>query len=80
VSGTLPSGKVLYRSLDVAKVYWTATARKAAPSVVTVIALTSDGEVLGTGFYISSDGKVATNHHVIADAQIIRVKSDSSTV
>jgi parallel beta-helix repeat protein len=55
---------------------WTAIVRKASPSVVTVIAQTSDGEVLGTGFYISSDGKVATNYHVVADAQIIRVKHE----
>lgn len=59
---------------------WTATVRKAAPSVVTVIARGSKGEARGTGFYISSDGKVATNHHVIAGANVIRVKHEDGKV
>lgn len=59
---------------------WSATVRKAAPSVVTVIARGKQGESRGTGFYISADGKVATNHHVIEGASVIRVRHEDGKV
>jgi len=41
---------------------------------VKVIARTKKGEVTGTGFAVSADGKIATNYHVIAGASKIFVK------
>lgn len=47
-----------------------------APSVVTIQVEGSHGAFggAGTGFVIASDGTVATNHHVIANAKSVRVK------
>ena len=42
-------------------------AKKVAPAVVLIKGTTDAGEVLGTGFLISPDGKIATNLHVVAD-------------
>jgi S1-C subfamily serine protease len=39
--------------------------KKVAPSVVLIKGTTDTGEALGTGFVISSDGKIATNLHVV---------------
>lgn len=56
---------------------WSSVVRRVAPSVVTVIAYTSERESLGTGFYISSDGKVATNLHVLGDAARIVIRHEN---
>ena len=42
-----------------------AIAKKTAPAVVVIKGSTDNGDVLGTGFLISGDGKLATNLHVI---------------
>ncbi len=39
--------------------------KKIAPAVVVIKGITDSGDVLGTGFIVSSDGKVATNLHVV---------------
>ena len=41
--------------------------KKISPAVVLVTGVTDEGKVLGTGFVLSSDGKIATNLHVIRD-------------
>src|SRR5437867_2144897 len=58
----------------------TEIARKALPSVVLIKGLTDHGEVIGTGFIISSDGRIATALHVIRDLKSGGVKLSSGEI
>ena len=53
---------------------------KALPGIVSISVELNGSPAAGTGFVISSDGQIATNAHVVADATKIEVKfSDGST-
>lgn len=68
--------------VDQAKVGNTSVAKAAAvisPSVVTIDSLADDGESIGTGIIISSDGDVITNAHVVENATEVRVVLNGET-
>jgi serine protease Do len=53
---------------------------KALPGIVSINVDLNGGQAAGTGFIISSDGEIATNAHVVADATKIEVVfSDGSS-
>ncbi len=53
----------------------------AKPAVVSILALDSQFKSLGTGtgFFVSADGLLVTNHHVIDDATILVIKFHDGT-
>jgi S1-C subfamily serine protease len=53
---------------------------KALPGVVSINVVLDSGQAAGTGFIITTDGEIATNAHVVADATSIEVVfSDGSS-
>src|SRR4051812_2074440 len=44
-----------------------AIVKRVAPAVVTIRGTVADGESIGTGFLVTSDGTIATNVHVVSD-------------
>jgi S1-C subfamily serine protease len=49
-------------------------AKRVSPSVVVIQGKTDSGDVLGSGFIVSKDGKVVTNLHVIRDMKTTKVQ------
>jgi tetratricopeptide (TPR) repeat protein len=56
-----------------------ALAKKARPAVMLLVVSDADGKEIatGTGFLVSSDGKLITNHHVIEGAASIVAKAEN---
>src|ERR1035437_6881648 len=55
-------------------------AKKVSPSVVVIQGKTDSGEVLGSGFIVSKDGKIVTNLHVIRDMKTARVQFSNGEI
>jgi serine protease Do len=51
---------------------------QAKPAVVQIVALDDQNKTLktGTGFFISADGNLLTNYHVISNARSILAKTN----
>ena len=81
-SGTSGAPLVTASSVDPAKVGNTPVAKAAAviaPSVVTIDSVGTDGEAIGTGIILTSDGEVVTNAHVVESATEVRVVLSGET-
>jgi putative serine protease PepD len=50
-----------------------------APSVVTIDSTSPDGEGVGTGIIVSSDGEILTNNHVVENATKVLVRLAGAT-
>jgi serine protease Do len=72
---------VLMASLVTAQeaVDWSSLVEKVMPAVVTIVSVDAKDIVQGSGFIISSDGKIVTNFHVVAGKPaILARRSDGS--
>ena len=56
-----------------------AVAQKTLPSVVSINVTTSDGEGVGSGVVLDTDGNIVTNYHVIEGAQSISVSTGDAS-
>jgi serine protease Do len=74
-------GMALMASLATAQeaVDWSSLVEKVMPAVVTIVSTDAKDIVQGSGFIISSDGKIVTNFHVVAGKPtILARRSDGS--
>jgi hypothetical protein len=55
-------------------------AKRVSPSVVVIRGKTGSGDVLGSGFIVSKDGKIVTNLHVIRDMNTANVQLGSGDI
>src|SRR5580658_9755780 len=55
-------------------------AKRVSPSVVVIQGKTDSGDVLGSGFIVSKDGKIVTNLHVIRDMKTASVQLASGEI
>ena len=55
-------------------------AARATPAVALINVRTANGPRQGSGFVVSADGRILTNHHVMRDARTARVKLPSGDV
>lgn len=80
-TGTTPSGQtVTVNSGDSTDTTLAnAVAQKALPSVVSINVTTSDGEGVGSGVVLDTDGNILTNYHVIEGAQSISVSTGDAS-
>jgi S1-C subfamily serine protease len=82
-TGTFDTASVVPSAQDTdadAKTDVSALISKALPGIVSINVDLSGGQAAGTGFVLSTDGEIATNAHVVADATKIEVAfSDGTT-
>jgi putative serine protease PepD len=50
-----------------------------APSIVTIDSLSGEGESVGTGIIVTSDGEILTNNHVVEGSTSVRVRLNGTT-
>src|SRR5882724_8061200 len=74
VAATLTTARAETESIDLK-----ALAKKARPAVMLLVVSDADGKEIatGTGFLVSSDGKLITNHHVIEGAASAVAKAEN---
>ncbi len=82
--GTGSNGVTLVTAakVDQSKVGNTSVAKAAAvisPSVVTIDTVATDGEAIGTGIIVTTDGEVVTNAHVVENEKEVRVILNGET-
>ena len=53
--------------------------RKCAPATVSIVSAATSGDHIGSGFLVSTDGYILTNHHVVENASRVHILTESGT-